>query len=107
MSARVIARPLVDMHRVPPWWSQMVAVVYERIRGLCAGACAALRGVQDGWTLVHERPAVRRSRKLRRGEPAGTRGIRLGCARTQGRSDILVWTGLGATIRSDNGSVAA
>ncbi|HSJ63744.1 MAG TPA: hypothetical protein VK922_07540 [Gemmatimonadaceae bacterium] len=34
MSHRDIARHLVHEHDVPGWWSQMVAVGYERIRGL-------------------------------------------------------------------------
>src|SRR5262245_40841726 len=31
-----IAESLATKHRVPPWWSQMVTVQYERARGLRA-----------------------------------------------------------------------
>jgi hypothetical protein len=36
MKHRDIARHLSEVHAVPDWWSQMVAVGYERIRGLRA-----------------------------------------------------------------------
>jgi hypothetical protein len=36
MKHRDVARHLLDVHEVPDWWSQMVTVGYERIRGLRA-----------------------------------------------------------------------
>jgi uncharacterized protein YndB with AHSA1/START domain len=34
MTHQEIAAHLHDRHRVPPWWTQMVAVTYEQARGL-------------------------------------------------------------------------